>query len=68
MARLREIITVLAMAACGSVLCYRPAKGAEPIVHLEERFLEAIGAAGDHGCGAFLSNSARSMANPATPN
>jgi len=28
--RLREILTVLALAACGSILSYRPANGAEP--------------------------------------
>ncbi len=32
MSRLREVLTVLGMAACGSLLCHRPATGTEPIV------------------------------------
>jgi len=30
--RLRDVLIMVAMAACGSLLCYRPASGAEPIV------------------------------------
>ena len=36
MRRVGEILTVLAMAACGSLLCWRPANGAEPITPSED--------------------------------
>ncbi|HSU69704.1 MAG TPA: pilus assembly protein N-terminal domain-containing protein, partial [Tepidisphaeraceae bacterium] len=35
MQRLRDVLTLLAMAACGSVLCHGPAKGAEPTVPVQ---------------------------------
>lgn len=37
MARLREILILLAIVACSSVLCYWPAKGAEPITPTKQQ-------------------------------
>jgi len=65
--RIREILTLLAIAACGSILSYRPANGAEPIVPGQPAQQQAAGQPQTQGQPPVDGASQAGSAGPTTP-